>query len=647
MNRALELIDKLNYYTKKYDEGNPEISDREWDNLYFELKKIEEETHIIYPNSPTNKINYQLVSELKKVKHNHPMLSLDKTKKRNSFLLYFNLIDKNEEVIIMPKLDGLTCSLRYIDGKLISAETRGNGEEGEDILHNALVISNIPTSIAYKEELIIDGEVICTYSDFEEFKSEYKNPRNFAAGSLRLLDSSKCAKRKLSFIAWNVIKGFEERKSFTYKLSKLKENGFSIVPTYKYSVGEDCIDIMRSLIEKSKNYPIDGLVGRFDNLEFGESLGYTSHHPRSAYCLKFYDDEYESSLIDIEYETSRYGYLTPVAKFEPIDTGDSIIEKASLHNLSIMKELLGEHPMKAQKVYVIKANDIIPQIVKSEINNELTEEITIPKVCPICGSPTEVITSDNGIKKLSCTNTNCISKITNYIDHYASKKGMDIKGLSTNTINRLNDWGWLNSIRDIYKLKNHKNEWISKPGFGEKSVSNILDAIEKSKKCTLSQFISALSIPLVGTTNSKDLEAEFKTWSTFREAIEDDTYSFYAIEGFGYEMNNAIKNFKYAEADYVAEHYLEFTQPETKTEKSISANTIFCITGKVNHFKNRDELKAYIESIGGKVTSSVSSKTNYLINNDSISNSSKNKTAKSLNIPIITEEEFLEKFGQK
>ena len=641
------LINDLNYYTLKYDEGNPIISDKEWDRLYFKLKSLEEELDIIYPNSPTNKINYQLVSELKKVKHNHPMLSLDKTKDRNAFLVYFRSINENEEVIIMPKLDGLTCSLRYVDGKLVSAETRGNGEEGEDILHNALVIQNIPTSIGYKEELIIDGEVICTYSDFEEFSKEFKNPRNFAAGSLRLLDSSKCAQRKLSFIAWNVIKGFEDSNSFKDKLNNLLKYGFSIVPTHKYLIEEDCIDIINYIKELSKNYPIDGLVGRFDNLNFGNSLGYTSHHPRSAYCLKFYDDEYETSLVNIEYETSRYGYLTPVAKFEPINTGDSIIEKASLHNLSIMEELLGKNPKKGQKVYVIKSNDVIPQIIKSEIDNNLTEEIIIPKVCPICGSPTEITTSDNSTKKLSCTNANCISKITNYIDHYTSKKGMDIKGLSATTINKLNNWDWLESIKDIYELKNHKNEWINKPGFGEKSVSKILDFIEESKNCTLSQFISALSIPLIGTTVSKELEKQFKTWTNFREAVEDDSFSFCSLEGFGPEMNNTIKNFKYAEADYIAEHYLEFKQNEVKVENNNRISASFAITGKLNHFKNRDELKAYIESIGGKVTSTVSSRTNYLINNDNNSSSSKNKTAKSLNIPIITEEEFLEKFGQK
>lgn len=642
--RIRNLIESLNYYTLKYDEGEPEITDKHWDELYFELKDLEDKYNIHFPDSPTNKINYQVVSELKKVKHNHPMLSLDKTKYKNTFLNYFKSINKNEEVIIMPKLDGLTCSLRYVDGKLVSAETRGNGEEGEDILHNALVISNIPTSIAYKEELIIDGEVICLYSDFKEFESEYKNPRNFAAGSLRLLDSSKCAKRKLSFIAWNVIKGFEEKNEFLYKLSRLKEYGFSIVPAYKHTTEKDFLEILDHVTEISKNYPIDGIVGRFNNLEFGESLGYTSHHPRSAYCFKFYDDEYETSLIDIEYETSRYGYLTPVAKFEPINTGDSIIEKASLHNLSIMKELLGEHPKKGQKVYVIKANDIIPQIVRSEINNKLTEEITIPKVCPICGSPTEIVTSENKTKKLSCTNVNCISKVTNHIDHYASKKGMNIKGLSTTTINRLNDWGWLSSIKDIYELKNHRDKWISESGFGEKSVDNILESIEESKNCTLSQFISAISIPLVGVNIAKEIEKNFKTWTEFREAVEDDSFNFYTIDGFGERMNDTIKNFKYNEADYIASHYLKFKSGDAQVTGNISAT--FCITGKLKHFKNRDELKSFIEKIGGRVSTSVSSKTNYLINNDINSNSSKNKSAKSLNIPIITEEEFLEKFGQ-
>lgn len=361
-----KLIDTLNYYTKLYDEGHPAISDKEYDDLYFKLVKMEKETGLIYPNSPTNKINYEVVSELQKVTHNHFMGSLAKTKDWNEFLDYFNNIDSSKDVIGMLKLDGLTCSLHYLNGELVSAETRGDGKIGENILHNAKVIASIPQNISYKDELIIDGEIICTYSDFEEFSNEYKNPRNFAAGSVRLLDSRECAKRNLTFVCWNVVKGFSETNSFLTKLVMLNQLGFLVTP-YTSSLGLDTKDFLVNQA-KGLGYPIDGLVAKFDDIKFGLSLGSTGHHARFAYAFKFYDEIYPSTLLNIVYEPSRNGVLTPVAIFESIEIDGAIVSRCSLFNLTILKEKLGQ-PFIGQKIWITKRNQIIPYIEYAEDEN--------------------------------------------------------------------------------------------------------------------------------------------------------------------------------------------------------------------------------------------------------------------------------------
>lgn len=355
-----KLIDFLNYHTKLYDEGTPIISDKEWDDKYFELLHLEEISNIRYPDSPTQKVIYSSVSKLKKVKHNHSMLSLDKTKDINDIIKFLG----EQPTIAMCKMDGLTCSLRYINGRLHSAETRGNGIEGEDVLHNALVIKNIPKKIPYKEELIVDGEIICDYTSFEEFKEEYKNPRNFAAGSIRLLNSRECEKRRLSFIAWDVIKGLSYLAYLNLKLIKLEDFGFSIVP---YVLCKNPNEAVQKIKEKAteKGYPIDGVVFKFNDTEYGKTLGETAHHKRDAMAYKFYDEEYISSLKDIEWSIGRTGQICPIAVFEPIDIEGTEVSKASLHNISIMEELLG-NPYIGQKIWVIKSNQIIPQIIKAE-----------------------------------------------------------------------------------------------------------------------------------------------------------------------------------------------------------------------------------------------------------------------------------------
>ena len=373
--RIRDLINKLNYYTKKYDEGNPEISDKEWDNMYFELQDLENWTGLYFEDSPTQKVIFQEVSKLNKVEHNHPMLSLDKTKSIDAVKSFLG----NKDFICMAKMDGLTCSLRYLDGKLVSAETRGNGQVGEDILHNALVVKNIPKKINYQNELIVDGEIICTYKDFEPFSNEYKNPRNFASGSIRLLDNSECAKRNLTFVAWDIVKGFDEEKEnsklltgyynekLSDKLLKADALGFTIVPFEVILSEYKTIEQIMEVVKRSSSiYPIDGLVFKYNDCDEYIAAGRTDHHFKGGLAYKFYDEEYETTLLDIIYDVSRFGQLTPVAVFEPIEIEGTVVEKASLHNLSIMEELLGKTPYVGQKIWVIKSNQIIPQIVRSE-----------------------------------------------------------------------------------------------------------------------------------------------------------------------------------------------------------------------------------------------------------------------------------------
>ena len=637
-----ELINKLNKYTAAYDVGCPVISDKEWDELYFKLKTLEKETGIIYPNSPTQSIIFAEVSELNRVEHNHPMLSLEKTKNSDEVQTFV----KGHDWYGMFKMDGLTCSLTYEDGKLIGAETRGNGIIGENILHNASVVSNIPKTIPNKELIVVDGEIICDIKTFNEnFADKYANPRNFAAGSIRQLSSQECESRKLSFIAWDLIKGCDDIDFNFWRLEKLDEWGFTTVPRVgDAETIEDAINILDRM-EEHKLYPIDGYVFKFESKKFGEELGRTEHHFRNAIAFKFYDEEYETELLDIEWSMGRTGQLTPVAIFKPIDTGDSIIERASMHNLSIMRELLGKYPEKNQKIYVVKQNMIIPQVSRAQYQNDIPHDHILQnglcRICPICGKPTEIVKSDNGVLNIVCNNSSCEGKLANRIDHFLGKKGLDVKGISLATIEKLIDWGWLNGLKDIYELNKYKIEWESKSGFGKASVGKILNAIDAEGRCTkLESFISALGIPLVGSTIAKQIVIYYPTWEDFRNAVGGDWTQF---DGFGSEISKAINTFDYSEADEIA-GMLTFVQPEIQNDESQSASLkdkTFVITGKVINYKNRDELKAEIESLGGKVTGSVTSKTNYLINNDKTSTSAKNKKAQELGIPIISEDEYL------
>lgn len=631
------LIDKLNYYTKMYDEGHPEISDREWDDMYFQLQSAERFYNVYYEDSPTQRVNYQVINELNKVEHNHKMLSLDKTKDTDVVSSFIG----SQPYLAMLKMDGLTCSLRYIGGKLVSAETRGNGLVGEDILHNALVVKNIPNKIDYTEELIIDGEIICKYSDFEKFSNEYANPRNFASGSIRLLDSAECAKRNLSFVAWEVIKGLEDN-SFSKKLNSLSSLGFTVVDNVITKNYEEDIKLLKHFAEQ-KGYPIDGIVFKFDDVEYGKSLGETGHHFKNAIAYKFYDEEYETTLLDIEWTMGRTGVLTPVAILNPIDIEGTEVSRASLHNISIMEELLKYAPFKGQKVYVYKANMIIPQISRSEelfmdTIVDKFEYIHIPETCPICGGATKIV-QENESKILMCDNPQCEGKLVNRIEHFFGKKGLDAKGISKATIEKLISWGWVESITDVFELSKHAKEWKNIQGFGEKSVTNILESIERSKSCALESIISAAGIPLIGRTVARDLAKRFNTYEDFRDAIRNG-FDFTKFDGYGYEMHKAISTFNYTELDNIVEKYLTIEKNNDIINVEKLKDLTFCITGKVHIWKNRDELSAEIEKLGGKVTGSVSKNTNYLINNDVNSTSAKNNKAKELGIQIISEEDF-------
>lgn len=638
-----ELIDKLNYHTKLYDAGKPEISDREWDQLYFLLVKMEAETGIYYEDSPTQKIYFQEVSKLNKVEHNHPMLSLDKTKEFSEIESFI----RNKDFIAMSKLDGLTCSLRYLDGKLVGAETRGNGIIGEDILHNALVIKSIPNKIAYDKELIIDGEIICTYDNFEKFSNDYKNPRNFASGSIRLLDSKECSTRNLTFVAWDVIKGLDE-DVLMGKLDTLNLYGFITVPFY---FGNDNVEtIVEYIKDKSQklSYPIDGVVFKYNQCDEYNAAGRTDHHFKGGIAYKFYDEEYETTLKDIEWTMGRTGVLTPVAIFEPVDADGSIIEKASLHNVSVAHDTLGGlcFGWKNQKISVFKANMIIPQISKAEVDDERTKEyFTLPYVCPVCGGDVQV-KKEVDSEMLYCINPQCEGKLVNRIEHFFGKKGLDAKGISKATISKLIDLGWVTRIADVFDLSRFKDEWKTLPGFGEKSVSNILGSIEACRNCDLESAIAGIGIPLVGRTVARDLAKRFANYGAFKENIEG-SFDFSMLGGYGYEMNKSLKTFDYSELDYIVENYLIFKEEKNEENEQSLEGLTFCVTGKVNIFKNRDELSAFIESKGGKVTGSVSKNTNYLINNDTESTSAKNKKAKELNIKIIGEQTFMDMFDFK
>lgn len=641
--RLKELTEQLNKYRDSYYNNSvSQISDKQYDDLFDELQRLEEETGITMSNSPTHTVGYEVKSKLEKVKHSHPMLSLDKTKSVEDLIKFSD----GRDCILSLKLDGLTVLNTYNNGVLCQSETRGNGEEGEIITHNAKVFDNLPLNIPFDGKFEIEGEAIITQSDFEKINTngEYKNCRNLASGSVRQLDSNITKDRHVRFIAWKIPFG-ATAYSIGFKIAA--KWGFEVVPYVKYNSLtdniEEKIEELKS-IAKEKSYPIDGLVICYDNIEYGKSLGMTGHHPKHSLAYKFYDDIYPTKLLDVEFTMGKTGILTPTAVFEPVEIDGTMVERASLHNISIMKEL--DICYKGQTVNVYKSNMIIPQIDSVEKDKtEITDDnMIIPvETCPICGADTEIV-KDNDTEVLICTNPNCKGRLLGKLSHFASKNAMNIDGMSEATLHFLIDKGWVNSFKSIYHLEKYKEEWSKSDGFGKRSVEKILQSIEKSRNTTLSRFIYALSIPMVGKSASKEIAKYFNNdFRAFWEAWNSHQ-NWRLLNDFGKTMHQNMTNFIDNNQEMVYELMKEITFEETNGENNNSTlldGKTFVITGTLNHYANRNELVSIIESMGGKVSGSVSSRTSYLINNNVTSTSGKNKKAKELGIQIINEEDFI------
>ena len=620
-----KIIEAKNAY---YNTESPIMSDFEYDKL------VEEYGGELSVGAP-------VLDSIKKVHiADKPMLSLDKVHSIEEIMGF----KKDKDLIASVKCDGLSVRLVYEDGELVSANTRGDGYIGGDITEHAHYINGIPLVILKSGHVVIDGEVIIYKGHFDSKK--FKNQRNAAAGALALLDMNEVKSRNLSFIAWDIISIDNEYKTYHDKLFTAWQLNFEVVPheIITNDEGEDEIQkaIDTCILEARWNgCPCDGVVFKYDDIEYGESLGATAHHFRDAIAWKPGIKEYETEVKDIEWTMGRTGQLTPVLIYNDIDIDGSTCNRASLHNITIMTQLMGgAYP--GQKVFIYKANEIIPQVSHAQTNNpKMVPSIQIPTTCPYCGGDVE-IRKDNDSEVLYCTNLNCNGKLINRLDHFCGKKGLDIKGLSKITLEKLINYGWINNIEDIFTLNTYKKEWANKPGFGTVSVSKILDAIEGSKKASTAKFICAIGIPLIGKVASEALSQKFGNYEKFREAVDNNSQELYEIFGIGEVMIQTLLNYDFTEADFIFEKYIEEVRPvvSVSVSKKLEDKT-FVITGKLKTFKNRSEIKATIEKEGGKVTDSVSSKTDYLINNDIESTSSKNLKAKSLNIPILTEEDFL------
>lgn len=655
MSKHLEmkaLIEELNQASDAYYNGGHTImTDAEWDQKYESLKKLESETGVVFSDSPTHRVGYEIRDAVKKVQHNHPMLSLDKAHTVEELEEFSN----GQNCWVSIKLDGLTTSLRYLDGKLVSAETRGDGEIGVDCLHNAMTVTNIPKEIPYKAELIIDGEMIIDYRTFHQINDKleqdkkFKNPRNLVSGTLQMLDSKIASERRMQFVAWRIIKGFDQYDSVTKRLCMVRDLGFTIVPFWEYPVGCNCLsEILQSVRDEATNlgYPYDGAVMGYVSNSYGESLGRTEKFFRYSIAYKYEDALVKTKIRHIEWTMGKTGVLTPTAVFDPVEMGGTTVTKASLHNITMMKNLKLSY---GDKIVVYKANQIIPQVADN-LDRSLDDLISPPTTCPCCGGRTEIV-KENDTEVLVCTNPNCKGKLLGKLSNFVSREKMNIDGLSESNLKKFIDANMLETYSDIYELDRFQYVIQMMPGFGEKSVQKLLDSIERSREVTLNRFLAALSIPGIGDKTAKDIaKAMHNNIEEFNQAVAD-RYDFSQISGIGYVVNTQIyrwfddmKN----RLDYqkLLEH-LHFPENQPSESSSALSGKIFCITGTISHYKNRKALQEEIERFGGKTTGSVTTKTSYLINNDKNSNSSKNKKAKELGIPIISEEEFLKMIKEK
>lgn len=649
-NRMRELVDLLNEAAKTYYQENREImSNYEYDKLYDELAALEKETGTVMANSPTVRVGYELLSELPKEPHDSPMLSLDKTKDVEALKDWLG----EQKGLLSWKLDGLTIVLTYRDGELVKAVTRGNGEIGEVITNNAKTFTNLPVRIPYRGELVLRGEAVIRYSVFNRINGEiddvdarYKNPRNLCSGSVRQLNNEITAKRDVNFFAFALVKaeGVDFENSRERQFEWLAGQGFETVE-YRAVDGLGLAETVADYAGRILDYdiPSDGLVLLIDDIAYGESLGRTAKFPRNSIAFKWADETEETTLDHIEWSPSRTGLINPVAVFEPVKLEGSTVSRASVHNLSILEALaLGE----GDRITVYKANMIIPQIAENLTRSGMTK---IPAHCPVCGGDTEV-RQTNDVKSLYCTNPSCQAKKIKSFTLFVSRDAMNIDGLSEATLEKLVDSGIVRDFADLFHLPEHKEEIVAMEGFGEKSYENLTAAVEAARHTTLPRFIYSLGIPNVGPANAKMIcrafgnDLERMTGATVEELVEIDGVGEVIAQGFqaffedehNQGLLDRLKKEVVIESGTVDE---EAPQPLTGLN--------FVITGSVHHFGNRDEAKAAIEEKGGKVTGSVTSKTNYLVNNDTASGSSKNKKAKELGIPIISEEELLKLLGQE
>lgn len=636
-----ELGEKLREASRAYYQEDREImSNVEYDALYDTLSALEKETGIVLADSPTVNVGYEAVEQLPKEEHERPMLSLDKTKEREALREFIG----EHPTLLSWKLDGLTIVLTYENGELIKAVTRGNGIVGEVITNNARVFKNIPLKISFKGRLVLRGEAIITYSDFEKINetigdadAKYKNPRNLCSGSVRQLNNEITAKRNVRFYAFSLVsaEGVDFRNSREVQFRWLNEQGFEVVEYRKVTAGtlDEAMDYFAEAVT-TNDFPSDGLVALYDDIAYGESLGTTAKFPRNAMAFKWADEMRDTRLLEIEWSPSRTGLINPVAIFEPVELEGTTVSRASVHNISIMKELkLGI----GDTIRVYKANMIIPQIAE---NLTGSGNAPIPHTCPACGQET-VVKKENDVECLFCVNPGCPAKKIKSFGLFTSRDAMNIDGLSEATLEKFIARGFIHDFGDIFEISRYKDEIVEMEGFGQKSYDNLMESLERAKETTLPRVIYSLGIANIGLANAKVICRHFDNdldrirHASLEEVSDIDTIG-PVIAG------NLVAYFRDEDNDRRLDHLMSFLhiQEDSPKQEQIFEGMNFVITGSLVHFENRSEAKELIESLGGKVTGSVTKKTNYLINNDIQSNSSKNKKARELGIPILSEEDF-------
>jgi DNA ligase (NAD+) len=645
--RLKELTAILNEASKAYYQQDREImSNFEYDKLYDELVELEKETGIVLANSPTVRVGYQVLSELEKQAHPSPMLSLDKTKEVEALKSWLG----NHEGVLSWKLDGLTVVLTYDNGELVNAVTRGNGEIGEVITNNAKTFVNVPRTIPYKGNLVLRGEAVIKYSDFnrmndaiEAVEDKYKNPRNLCSGSVRQLNNEITAKRNVHFYAFALVADLVQEDFAEYdntmmgRFGWLSNQGFDVVEHFvvtKVTLEEQVMDFANRITDY--DIPSDGLVLSFNDIAYGRSLGRTAKFPRDSIAFKWADEQAETTLLEVEWSPSRTGLINPVAVFEPVELEGTTVTRASLHNVSILRTLaLGI----GDRITVYKANMIIPQLAE---NLTRSNNLELPEFCPACGGKT-TLKDLNGVQSLYCLNPDCGAKQTKGFSHFVSRNAMNIEGLSEATLEKFIEEGFLNKLPDIFHLAQYRENIIQLEGFGEKSYDNLIKSVEAARQVSMAKFLYSLGIGGIGLANAKLIVSHFG--QDFEKIINATEEELVGIEGIGEVLAKTFHDFFQKEENLavVRELLKEIIfEKEEATEIQSLAGKIFVITGSVEQFANRNELKDFIEKLGGKVTGSVSKNTDYLINNDTTSDSSKNKKAKQLGIPILSEADFME-----